>query len=93
MKKISLDKVFSVKEVMERYIGVDVSDFKKSGVYKIEIGSRGEVENVEKVSDVNEVLVCEDVGELFTCYYGNMEEEEGWDEDDCNSVTEWMYIE
>ena len=36
-------KKFSVVELDEKY-GVDESDFVESGVYKIEIGSRGEVE-------------------------------------------------
>ena len=75
-------KKFSVVELDEMY-GVDESDFVESGVYKIEIGSRGEVESVSKVEVVGGVFEVESVEEIL-----NSMDEESRDE-----MSEWVDVE
>ena len=75
-------KKFSVVELDEKY-GVDESDFVESGVYKIEIGSRGEVESVSKVEVVGGVFEVESVEEIL-----NSMDEESRDE-----MSEWVDVE
>ena len=75
-------KKFSVVELDEKY-GVDESDFVESGVYKIEIGSRGEVESVSKVEVVDGVFEVESVEEIL-----NSMDEESRDE-----MSEWVDVE
>ena len=75
-------KKFSVVELDEKY-GVDESDFVESGVYKIEIGSRGEVESVSKVEVIDGVFEVESVEEIL-----NSMDEESRDE-----MSEWVDVE
>ena len=76
-------KKFSVVELDEKY-GVDESDFVESGVYKIEIGSRGEVESVSKVEVVDGVFEVESSEELLdSCK----------DEEEREEMEDWVYVE
>ena len=75
-------KKFSVVELDEKY-GVDESDFEVSGVYKIEIGSRGEVEGVSKVEVIDGVFEVESVEEIL-----NSMDKESRDE-----MSEWVDVE
>ena len=75
-------KKFSVGDVDDKY-GVDESDFVESGVYKIEIGSRGEVESVSKVEVIDGVFEVESVEEIL-----NSMDEESRDE-----MSEWVDVE
>ena len=75
-------KKFSVVDVDDKY-GVDVDDFVESGVYKIEIGSRGEVESVSKVEVIDGVFEVESVEEIL-----NSMDEESRDE-----MSEWVDVE
>ncbi len=73
---------FSVDELREKMI-VEYSDFVESGVYKIEIGSRGEVESVSKVEVIDGVFEVESVEEIL-----NSMDEESRDE-----MSEWVDVE
>ena len=75
-------KKFDVVELVENY-GVDESDFVESGVYKIEIGSRGEVEDVVKVEVVDGVFEVESVEEILN----------SMDEEDREEMSEWVDVE
>ena len=79
---------------------VDESDFVESGVYKIEIGSRGEVESVSKVEVVDGVFEVESKEEFmkrmlkeYELYKDgeliNSEEIEEYREE----LEEWCYVE
>ena len=93
MKKYVFEKEFSVDEVVDMFDGsVVVDDFKKSGVYMIDLGSRGEVEDVVMVSDVNELLVCESVDELYNKYYKESEIVEEWDDEIIESMKMDMVV-
>ena len=53
-------RVFGVNDLCEKLLGrVEVEDFDSSGVYKIEVGCRGEVEEVSKIDVVDGKFVVE----------------------------------
>ena len=83
--KIEDMKVVSVDELCEKYYGgLLEEDFDSgSGVYKIEIGSRGLVEDVVKVEVVDGVFEVESVEEILN----------SMDEEDRESMSEWVDVE
>jgi hypothetical protein len=58
MKKIEFVGSVSVDKLVDLY-GMSESDFNGSGVYRIKIGCRGEVDEVVKRSNDNSVVVME----------------------------------
>ena len=56
VKLVGVDVNVLVKEFDN---SVEVCDFEKSGVYCVDIGSRGEIENVSFVSESDEVVLRE----------------------------------
>lgn len=81
MMKIDMKKykVMSVKEVCE-LVNDDVSgDIVESGVYRILSGSRGVIEEVEKVGGLNDDVEVMDENECFESLKG------GW----CNDESEY----
>jgi len=58
MKKINFVGSVSVERLVDFY-GIDESFFDGNGVYRVKLGSRGLVDDVEKVSEDNSVVVRE----------------------------------
>ena len=81
--KIEDMRVVSVEELREKLV-VEYDDFVESGVYKIEVGSRGEVESVSKVDVVDGVFEVKSVEEMLdSCK----------DEDEREEMEDWVYVE
>lgn len=80
MNKFVFEKSVSVKKLMER-IECEF-EFEGDGIYKVEIGSRGLVENVEKYCDGNvlEYMDDEEMMEMVEC-----------DDEDRESIEEFVY--
>ena len=70
MKTVDLNKL-EVVDLNDLWIDLDENDFQESGVYKIEIGSRGEVESV--VKDDLDYESEEDLGEYFDEEFYNVD--------------------
>ena len=62
MKKIEFVGSVSVEKLVKFY-GINDSFFNGNGVYRVKLGSRGLVDDVEKVSESNSVVVRE-VGDI-----------------------------
>jgi hypothetical protein len=87
--KIEDMKVFSDESFEERF-GFEVSEwdesdesFKESGVFRIEVGSRGEIEDVVKVEVIDGVLEVESVEEILN----------SMDEEDREGMRDWVDVE
>ena len=87
--KIEDMKVFSDESFEERF-GFEVSEwnendesFKESGVFCVEIGSRGEIEDVVKVEVIDGVLEVESVEEILN----------SMDEEDREGMRDWVDVE
>ena len=81
--KIEDMRVVSVEELREKLV-VEYDDFVESGVYKIEVGSRGEVESVSKVDVVDGVFEVKSVEEMLdSCK----------DEEEREEMEDWCYVE
>jgi hypothetical protein len=81
--KIEDMRVVSVDELKEK-LCVDESDFVESGVYKIEVGSRGEIEGVSKVEVKDGVFEVKSVEEMLdSCI----------DEEEREEMEDWVYVE
>ena len=73
----------SVDELREK-LCVENEDFDGSGVYKIEVGSRGEIEGVSKVEVVDGVFEVKSVEEMLdSCS----------DEEEREEMEDWVYVE
>ena len=73
----------SVDELREK-LCVEYEDFDGSGVYKIEVGSRGEIEGVSKVEVVDGVFEVKSVEEMLdSCS----------DEEEREEMEDWVYVE
>ena len=73
-------------EMFEERFGFELSEWDESfveGVFCVEIGSRGEVEDVVKVEVVDGVLEVESVEEILN----------SMDEEDRESMSEWVDVE
>jgi len=81
MMKFNIDelKVMSIVDID----GVDIDDFDSSGVFKIELGSRGEVESVSRVEVIDGVFEVESKEELLNSI----------DEDSREELSEWVNVE
>ena len=77
---------FSVKELCdEKYFGgLERDDFDGSGVYKIEVGSRGEIEGVSKIDVVDGVFEVKSVEEMLDSCES---------EDEREYMKEWVDVE
>ena len=81
--KIEDMKVVSVDELREK-VCVEYDDFDGNGVYKIEVGSRGEIEGVSKIDVVDGVFEVKSVEEML----------EGCEsEDEREEMEDWVYVE
>ena len=81
--KIEDLKEVSVDELREK-LCVEYEDFDGSGVYKIEVGSRGEIEGVSKVEVVDGVFEVKSVEEMLdSCS----------DEEEREEMEDWVYVE
>ena len=82
LKEVSVDELLKI-------IGWDISDWFEgevfeSGVYKIEVGSRGEIEGVSKVDVVDGVFEVKSVEEMLdSCK----------DEEEREEMEDWCYVE
>ena len=82
LKEVSVDELLKI-------IGWDISDWFEgevfeSGVYKIEFGSRGEIEDVSKVEVVDGVFEVKSVEEMLdSCK----------DEEEREEMEYWCYVE
>ena len=77
---------FGVEELCEKYFGgLEVEDFDSgSGVYKIEVGSRGEIEGVSSVEVKEGVFEVKSVEEMLdSCS----------DEEEREEMEDWVYVE
>ena len=77
---------FSVEELCDKkyFGGLERDDFDGNGVYKIEVGSRGEIEGVSKIDVVDGVFEVKSVGEML----------EGCEsEDEREEMEDWVYVE
>ncbi len=81
--KIEDLKVVSVEELSEK-LCVEYDDFDGNGVYKIEVGSRGEIEGVSKVDVVDGVFEVKSVEEMLDSCESEDEREE---------MEDWVYVE
>ena len=82
LKEVSVDELLKI-------IGWDISDWFEgevfeSGVYKIEVGSRGEIEGVSKVDVVDGVFEVKSVEEMLDSCESEEEREE---------MEDWCYVE
>ena len=77
---------FSVEELCDKkyFGGLERDDFDGNGVYKIEVGSRGEIEDVSKVEVKDGVFEVESREELLdSCK----------DEEEREEMEDWVYVE
>ena len=77
---------FSVEELCDKkyFGGLERDDFDGNGVYKIEVGSRGEIEGVSKIDVVDGVFEVKSVEEML----------EGCEsEDEREEMEDWVYVE
>ena len=81
--KIEDMKVVSVDELREK-VCVEYDDFDGNGVYKIEVGSRGEIEGVSKIDVVDGVFEVKSVEEMLDGCESEDEREE---------MEDWVYVE
>ena len=76
-------KVVSVDELREK-LCVEYDDFDGNGVYKVEVGSRGEIEGVSKIDVIDGVFWVKSVEEML----------EGCEsEDEREEMEDWCYVE
>ena len=77
---------FSVKELCDNkyFGGLENDDFDGNGVYKIEVGSRGEIEGVSKIDVVDGVFEVKSREELLDSCECEEEREE---------MEDWVYVE
>ena len=81
--KIEDMREVSVDELMEK-LCVERDDFIESGVYKIDIGSRGEIEEIERVEVIDGCIEVKSVEEILdSCS----------DEEEREEMEDWVYVE
>jgi len=81
--KIEDMREVSVDELREE-LCVEYEEFSESGVYKIEVGSRGEIEGVSKVEVKDGVFEVKSVEEMLdSCS----------DEEEREEMEDWVYVE
>ena len=82
--------VWNVVECEDEF-DVDGSELKKSGMYRFECGSRGVLESVEYLGDVDEIEV-EDVDDVNKMYVELYKDEDDVSEEDVKNIVDEWYV-